>query len=62
MVRIKLINRAQRLNLNPGQLTQALRPDLFMQRVAQDGDWTLFSPDETSDLHDRYGLDFKTAY
>ncbi|MGA2995393.1 ribonucleoside-diphosphate reductase subunit alpha [Bradyrhizobium sp.] len=37
-------------------------PDLFMQRVAQDGDWTLFSPDETADLHDRYGADFRAAY
>jgi len=37
-------------------------PDLFMQRVAEDGTWTLFSPDETSDLHDLYGPAFKTAY
>ncbi|HHO68905.1 MAG TPA: ribonucleoside-diphosphate reductase subunit alpha, partial [Gammaproteobacteria bacterium] len=26
-------------------------PDLFMERVEQDGDWTLFSPDEVPDLH-----------
>ena len=37
-------------------------PDLFMQRVAQDGEWTLFSPDETADLHNLYGTDFKAAY
>ncbi|GGF69996.1 ribonucleoside-diphosphate reductase [Azorhizobium oxalatiphilum] len=37
-------------------------PDLFMQRVAEDGPWTLFSPDETVDLHDLYGAAFKTAY
>ncbi len=37
-------------------------PDLFMQRVAQDGEWTLFSPDETPDLHNLYGTDFKAAY
>jgi len=37
-------------------------PDLFMQRVAEDGVWTLFSPDETPDLHDLYGPAFKTAY
>jgi ribonucleoside-diphosphate reductase alpha chain len=37
-------------------------PDLFMQRVAEDGSWTLFSPDETPDLHDLYGPAFKTAY
>ncbi|QCK86978.1 ribonucleoside-diphosphate reductase subunit alpha [Phreatobacter aquaticus] len=37
-------------------------PDLFMQRVAENGPWTLFSPDETPDLHDLYGKAFKTAY
>lgn len=29
-------------------------PDLFMQRVEQDGDWTLFSPDEAPGLSDAY--------
>ncbi len=37
-------------------------PDLFMQRVAEEGDWTLFSPDDTPDLHDLYGKDFEKAY
>jgi ribonucleoside-diphosphate reductase alpha chain len=37
-------------------------PDLFMQRVEADGEWTLFSPDETPDLHDLYGVAFRTAY
>ncbi len=37
-------------------------PDLFMERVRQDGDWTLFSPDETPDLHHIYGQTFNTAY
>ena len=37
-------------------------PDLFMQRVEDDGEWTLFSPDETPDLHDLYGAAFKAAY
>ena len=37
-------------------------PDLFMKRVAQDGDWTLFSPDETPDLHDLYGQAFEKRY
>ena len=37
-------------------------PDLFMERVAQDGQWTLFSPDEVSDLHDLYGQAFRDAY
>jgi ribonucleoside-diphosphate reductase alpha chain len=29
-------------------------PDLFMQRVEQDGDWSLFSPDEAPGLSDAY--------
>jgi len=37
-------------------------PDLFMIRVQQDADWTLFSPDETPDLHELYGKAFETAY
>ena len=37
-------------------------PDLFMKRVAEDGHWTLFSPDETPDLHDLTGLAFEQAY
>lgn len=37
-------------------------PDLFMQRVASGGQWTLFSPDETPDLHDLYGAQFKAKY
>ncbi len=37
-------------------------PDLFMQRVMENGDWTLFSPDEASSLHDLYGDAFKTEY
>jgi ribonucleoside-diphosphate reductase alpha chain len=37
-------------------------PDLFMQRVHENGSWTLFSPNETPDLHDLYGEAFRTAY
>jgi len=37
-------------------------PDLFMQRVAAGGDWTLFSPDEVPDLHDLYGQSFAARY
>ena len=37
-------------------------PDLFMQRLKDDGVWTLFSPDEAPDLHDLYGPVFKAAY
>jgi len=37
-------------------------PDLFMKRVAEKQDWTLFSPDETPDLHDLSGAEFEEAY
>ncbi len=37
-------------------------PDLFMQRVEEDGTWTLFSPDETPDLHDLFGRAFAERY
>lgn len=37
-------------------------PDLFMKRVAEDGQWTLFSPDEAPELHDLYGKAFEEAY
>ncbi len=37
-------------------------PDLFMRRVGEGGDWTLFSPDEVSDLHDLYGRAFAEHY
>ena len=37
-------------------------PDLFMQRVFDDGDWTLLSPNEVPDLHDLYGRAFAERY
>jgi ribonucleoside-diphosphate reductase alpha chain len=37
-------------------------PDLFMKRVMEGGDWTLFSPSNVPDLHDKYGADFERAY
>jgi len=37
-------------------------PDLFMKRVAENADWTLFSPEEVPDLHDLTGLEFEAAY
>ena len=37
-------------------------PDLFMKRVRQNGTWTLFSPNEVSDLHDLYGKAFEARY
>ena len=37
-------------------------PDLFMQRVLQDDNWTLFSPEEVPDLHSIFGKPFKKRY
>ena len=37
-------------------------PDLFMKRVSEDKNWTLFSPNDVPDLHDLYGADFEARY
>ncbi len=37
-------------------------PDLFMKRVQQDAEWTLFSPDDVPDLHNCYGREFEQRY
>ena len=37
-------------------------PDLFMKRVMEDAEWTLFSPSDVPDLHDKYGKAFEQAY
>ncbi len=37
-------------------------PDLFMKRVLEKGDWTLFTPSECPQLHDLYGREFEIAY
>ena len=37
-------------------------PDLFMRRVIEGGQWTLFSPSSCPDLHDKFGADFERAY
>ncbi|MDY7545625.1 ribonucleoside-diphosphate reductase subunit alpha [Glaciimonas sp. CA11.2] len=37
-------------------------PDLFMKRVMEKGEWTLFSPSDAPDLHDKVGKAFETAY
>jgi ribonucleoside-diphosphate reductase alpha chain len=37
-------------------------PDLFMKRVMEGAEWTLFSPSDVPDLHDRYGRAFEKAY
>ncbi|WP_372879733.1 ribonucleoside-diphosphate reductase subunit alpha [Spongiibacter marinus] len=37
-------------------------PDLFMKRVFEDGEWTLFSPNNVPDLHDLYGKAFEERF
>ena len=37
-------------------------PDLFMKRVFENKEWTLFSPDDVPNLHDLYGQEFEKAY
>ena len=37
-------------------------PDLFMKRVLENGNWTLFSPEEVPDLHHIYGRKFEDQY
>jgi len=37
-------------------------PDLFMRRVMEKGEWTLLSPSDAPDLHDKFGTDFEKAY
>ncbi len=42
--------------------TAAWISDLFMKRVKENGDWTLFSPDETPELTETYGKEFEEYY
>ncbi|MEA3122292.1 MAG: ribonucleoside-diphosphate reductase alpha chain, partial [Paraburkholderia sp.] len=37
-------------------------PDLFMKRVMEGADWTLFSPSTCPDLHDKFGAEFEAVY
>ena len=37
-------------------------PDLFMKRVMEGAEWTLFSPSTCPDLHDKFGIEFEHAY
>ncbi|MCW8932714.1 MAG: ribonucleoside-diphosphate reductase subunit alpha [Gammaproteobacteria bacterium] len=37
-------------------------PDLFMKRVAEEQDWTLFSPEEVPELHEQFGKTFEETY
>ena len=59
-----------RLKLNTGNEDERARdlfyglwiPDLFMQRVEQDGVWCLMSPDECPELSDCHGDEFNRLY
>ncbi|NBV42153.1 ribonucleoside-diphosphate reductase subunit alpha, partial [bacterium] len=42
--------------------TAAWIPDLFMKRMMEDGEWTLFCPSDVPDLHDLYGKAFEDRY
>ena len=37
-------------------------PDLFMKRVEENENWSLFSPDEAPNLHETYGEEFEKLY
>ena len=37
-------------------------PDLFMKRVMEGAEWTLFSPSDVRDLHEKFGAEFEAAY
>ncbi|MBI2043280.1 ribonucleoside-diphosphate reductase subunit alpha [Candidatus Pacearchaeota archaeon] len=37
-------------------------PDLFMKRVEENGNWSLFCPDESPGLSDVYGIEFERLY
>ena len=37
-------------------------PDLFMKRVMEAGEWTLFTPSDVPDLHEKFGKEFEAAY
>ena len=59
-----------KLKLNTGSEEERCRdlfyalwiPDLFMERVEQNGQWTLFCPSEAPGLADVVGDEFKTLY
>lgn len=46
----------------PDMNTALWVPDLFLERVEQNADWTLFCPSEAKGLHDSFGDDFRQLY
>ena len=55
-------NTGDPMRRTPNMNTANWIPDLFMKRVEQDGEWTLFSPSDVPDLHDLYGRAFEERY
>lgn len=59
-----------RLKINHGNEEERARdlfyalwiPDLFMRRVKENGNWTLFCPDRTRELANTYGKEFEALY
>lgn len=37
-------------------------PDLFMKRVEENGDWSMFCPNEAPNLHETWGAEFEALY
>ncbi|SUE95858.1 ribonucleotide-diphosphate reductase subunit alpha [Ectopseudomonas mendocina] len=37
-------------------------PDLFMERLDEGGDWSLFCPNDVPELHETFGAEFKRIY
>lgn len=42
--------------------TAAWCPDLFFERIESDGDWYMFSPSDTPELHELFGKEFEKCY
>ena len=55
-------NTGDPMRRTPNMNTANWIPDLFMKRIEEDGEWTLFSPSDTPDLHDLYGQAFEKRY
>ncbi len=55
-------NTGDPMRRTPNMNTANWIPDLFMKRVEQNADWTLFSPSDVPDLHDLYGRAFEAQY
>lgn len=55
-------NTGDPMRRTPNMNTANWIPDLFMKRVMQEGEWTLFSPSDVPDLHDLYGAAFESRY